>query len=122
MMDNQTQIIDTSEWAAFAEEFSKQHAGASATLEMLGTDLGDQYAAENLPFVGMTLEQKGSDAGSLVLMLGTEGRDSMERFIAGPKSLQVHTSPDGETVLQIEAADEPTLLLHLIPLTALPAP
>ena len=119
---DQTQVIEKSDWAAFAEEFSKQHAGETATLEMLGDDVGDQYSAENLPFVGMTLEGKGSDAGSLILMLGTEGRDSMERFIAGPKSLQMHTSPDGETVLQIEADDEPTLLLHLTPLTALPAP
>lgn len=121
-MDNQTQTIDRSDWAAFAEEFSKQHAGETATLEMVGTDIGDQYAAENLPFVGMTLESKGSAAGSLVLMLGTEGEDSMERFIAGPKSLQVNVTPAGETVVEIEAADEPTLLLHLTPLTALPAP
>ncbi len=122
MMHNGTQTIDRSDWATFAEDFSKQHAGETATLEMLGTDVGDQYAAENLPFVGMTLECKGSDAGSLVLMLGTEGEDSMERFIAGPKSLSVHLTPEGETVVQIEAEDEPTLLLHLTPLVALPAP
>lgn len=121
-MDNQTQIIEKNDWAAFAEEFSKQHAGETAVLEMLGDDVGDQYAAENLPFVGMTLESKGSSAGSLVLMLGTEGKDSMERFVAGLQSLQMHTSPDGETVLKIEAEDEPALLLHLAPLTALPTP
>ena len=121
-MDNQTQMIDKGDWAAFAEDFSKQHAGENATLEMVGNDVGDQYAAENLPFVGMSLEQKGSDAGSLVLMLGTEGEDSMERFIAGPQSLKVHVTPEGETVVEIEAEDEPTLLLHLTPLTALPAP
>ena len=119
---DQTQTIDKGNWAAFAEDFSKQHAGETATLEMVGSDVGDQYAAENLPFVGMSLESKGSDAGSLVLMLGTEGEDSMERFIAGPKSLQVHVTPEGETVVEIEAEDEPTLLLHLTPLTALPAP
>lgn len=121
-MDNKTQIVDKSGWAAFAEQFSEQHAGETATLEMLGADVGDQYAAENLPFVGMTLEAKGSAAGSLTLMLGTEGTDHMERLIAGPQSLEVHVTPNGETILQIKAADEPTLLLHLMPLTALPAP
>jgi hypothetical protein len=121
-MDNQTQTIDRGNWAAFAEDFSKQHAGETATLEMIGTDVGDQYAAQNLPFVGMTLESKGSDAGALVLMLGTEGDKNMERFIAGPKSLKVHVTPEGETIVEIEAADEPTLLLHLMPLAALPAP
>ena len=119
---NETQTIERGDWAAFAEDFSKQHAGESATLEMVGSDVGDQYAAENLPFVGMTLEAKGSDAGSLTLMLGTEGTDHMERLIAGPQSLEVHVTPNGETILQIKADDEPTLLLHLTPLTALPAP
>lgn len=119
---NETQTIERGDWAAFAEEFSEQHAGENATLEMVGTDVGDQYAAENLPFVGMTLEAKGSDAGSLTLMLGTEGPDHMERLIAGPQSLEVHVTPEGETILQIKADDEPTLLLHLTPLTALPAP
>ncbi len=121
-MNNETQEIERGEWAAFADNFTKQHAGASATLEMVGTDVGDQYAAENLPFVGMTLERKGSDAGALTLMLGTEGNDHLERLIAGPKSLKVHVTPAGETVLEIMAEDEPTLLLHLQTLTALPAP
>lgn len=112
-MNNETQEIARGDWAAFAEDFSKQHAGAAATLEAVGPDVGDQYAAENLPFVGMTLERKGSDAGALVLMLGTEGADHLERLIAAPQSLRVHVSPNGETVLQIQANDEPTLLLHL---------
>ena len=112
-MNNDTQNIERGEWAAFAEDFSKRHQGATASLEMVGADDGDQYAAENLPFVGMTLESKGSDAGSLILMLGTEGADHIERLIAAPQSLRVHVSPNGETVMEIKAEDEPTLLLHL---------
>ena len=121
-MDNNTQNIERGEWAAFAEEFSKQHAGATASLESVGADEGDQYAAENLPFVGMTLESKGSAAGSLVLMLGTESADHIERLIAAPQSLMVHVTPVGETVLEIKASDEPTLLLHLQARKELPAP
>ncbi len=112
-MNNDTQNIERGEWAAFAEDFSKQHQGAIASLESVGVDDGDQYAAENLPFVGMTLESKGSAAGSLVLMLGTEGASHIERLIAAPQSLMVHVTPDGETVLEIKADDDPTLLLHL---------
>ena len=112
-MNNETQEIERGEWAAFADDFSKQHAGETATLEAVGSDVGDQYAAENLPFVGMTMERKGSDAGGLTLMLGTEGADHMERLVAAPQSLRVHVSPGGETVVEIKADDEPTLLLHL---------
>ena len=121
-MNSDTQEIERSGWAAFAEDFSKRHAGVNASLESIGGDSGDQYAAENLPFVGMTLESKGSAAGSLILMLGTEGADHIERIIAAPQSLQMHVSPEGETVLQITAAGESTLLLHLQTLKELPAP
>ena len=121
-MNNETQEIERGDWAAFADDFTKQHAGATATLEAVGSDVGDQYAAENLPFVGMTLESKGSDVGALTLMLGTESADHLERLVAAPKSLRVHVSPNGETVLQIQADDEPTLLLHLQPHPALSAP
>ena len=112
-MNKDTQEIERGEWAAFAEEFSKQHAGVTASLESIGADEGDQYAAENMPFAGMTLESKGSAAGSLVLMLGTEGASHIERQIAAPQSLRVHVTPAGETVMEIKADDEPTLLLHL---------
>ena len=121
-MNSDTQEIERGSWAAFAEDFSKQHAGVTASLESIGGDDGDQYAAENLPFVGMTLESKGSATGSLILMLGIEGADHIERIIAAPQSLQVHITPEGETVLQIKAGDEPTLLLHLQTPKELPAP
>ncbi len=84
-MDNETQEIEHGSWAAFAEEFTRQHAGATASLESLSADSGDQFAAENLPFVGLSLEQKGSAAGALVVMLGTEGSDHLERIVASLK-------------------------------------
>ena len=121
-MNNDTQEVERGEWAAFAEDFSKRHQGTTASLESVGADEGDQYVAENLPFVGMTLESKGSAAGSLILMLGTEGASHIEHPVAAPQSLRLHVSPGGETVLEIKAADAPTLLLHLQAPKELPAP
>lgn len=114
-MNNDTQEIAQADWATFAADFTKEHQGKMATLEALDTDLGDQYAAENLPFVGITMETKGSDAGALIITLGTEEADTLERHVQSPKSLQVHAT-DAETVLQIQSSgDEPTFLLHLMP-------
>ena len=114
-MNNDTQEIAQADWATFAADFTKEHRGKRATLEALDTDIGDQYAAENLPFVGITLETKGSDTGALIITLGTEEADTLERHMQSPKSLQVHAAP-AETVLQIQAnGDEPTFLLHVMP-------
>ena len=116
---NQTQTVDRNDWAAFAAEFTKMHEGKTARLEALDSDSGDQYAAENLPFQGMSLESKGSEAGSLILMLGTEEADHIERIIQAPPCLRAHEPPT-EPGLQIEAGGgEPTLLLHLTPLLAI---
>ncbi len=114
-MNNDTQEIAQADWATFAAEFTKEHRGKIATLEALDTDLGDQYAAENLPFVGITLETKGSDSGALIVTLGTEETDTLERSVQSLKSLRVHAT-EAETVLQIQSnGEEPTFLLHLMP-------
>ncbi len=114
-MNNDTQEIAQADWAAFAADFTKEHRGKMATLEALDTDMGDQYAAENLPFVGITLETKGSDTGALVITLGTDEADTLERSVQSLHSLRVHAT-GAETVLQIKSSsDEPTFLLHLMP-------
>ena len=121
-MENE-QEIEQSQWAAFAEEFTRHHAGETASLESLSSDAGDQLAAENLPFVGLTLETKGSAAGTFSLSLGTEENSHMDRTISGPRSLRLHQNAQtGATTLKVEAEDDEVLLLHLQPMTALPAP
>ncbi len=117
-----TQEIDKATWPVFFDELSRQNEGAMASIETVGVDVGDQETA-TLPFQGVSFDAKGSDAGAIIIMLGTEGDDHLERIITAPKA--VYLKPAGEagpTVLEIQVEDEATVLLHLAPALALPAP
>jgi hypothetical protein len=116
-----TQEIDRATWSAFFDDFSRQYEGALARIETVGTDVGDQQT-ETLPFQGISFDAKGSGVGLVTIMLGTEAGDHLEREI---KPISVKVKPAGEagpTVLELQAEGEATILLHLEPALALPAP
>lgn len=117
-----TQEIDRASWPVFFDELSRRNEGALARIETVGADVGDQQTA-TLPFQGISFDAKGSDAGAITIMLGTETSDHMERMITAPKS--VYLKPAGEagpTVLEIQVENSATVLLYLEQALALPAP
>lgn len=116
-----TQEIDRATWPVFFDEFSRQNEGAMARIETIGTDVGDQRT-ETYPFQGITFEQKGSDIGSVIIMLGTADNDHIERMI---DAKSVKLKPANGTccdVLEIQASEGPTTLLHIERVLALPGP
>ena len=117
-----TQAISRDEWPAFFDAFSRQNEGALATLETLSDDTGDQQT-QALPFQGISFDKNGSDAGAIIVMLGTDASSHVERIIPTPTA--VYLKPAGEAgpaVLEILADGEPTVLLHVQPTVALPNP
>ncbi len=117
-----TQQIPRDEWPVFFDSFSRQNEGTLATLETLSEDSGDQQT-QTMPFQGVSYEARGSDAGSIIIMLGTEADDHLERTVFSPTVVQLKPAGEaGPTVLEIETSDGPTVLLHLAPAIALPAP
>jgi hypothetical protein len=63
-------FIDRSHWETFLDEFSKRNQLRPTRLEIVG-DIGAQEQEAFLPFVGVTLDTKGS-AGSIDIALGGE--------------------------------------------------
>ena len=64
-------FIERDQWNSFLTEFSKRNQLRPTRLEELGS-LGDQEQDTYLPLLGVSLETKGSRAGSIVVMLGGE--------------------------------------------------
>jgi hypothetical protein len=117
-----TQEIDRTVWPAFFDDFSRQNEGSMARIETMGADVGDQQTG-TLPFQGISFDTKGSGAGSITIMLGTEEADHLERTLASPTHVTLKPAGEaGPTVLEIQVKDDATTLLHLEPVLALPAP
>jgi hypothetical protein len=64
-------FIEQDQWKSFLDEFSKRNQLRATRLEMV-SELGDQQEEEYLPLVGVSLESKGSAAGSVEIILGGE--------------------------------------------------
>jgi len=64
-------FIERDQWKSFLDEFSKRNHGRPTRLEVVG-ELGAQEVEKFLPLVGVSLETKGSAAGSVEIILGGE--------------------------------------------------
>ena len=108
-----TQEIPREEWTRFLETFSRQHEGWLATLEILGTEIGAQQEARDLPFEGITATSKDSSPEAIAISLGKTAEDHVTHTISEPTRLWLEqTSGGANAALEIESADKVKTLLR----------
>src|SRR5258705_13123790 len=64
-------FIEQDQWKTFLDEFSKRNQLRATRLEVIG-EIGAQEEEEYLPLIGVSLETKGTTAGSVEVILGGE--------------------------------------------------
>jgi hypothetical protein len=64
-------FIEKDQWKTFLNEFSKRNQLRPTRLEVVG-EIGAQEEEENLPLIGVSLETRGTAAGSVEVILGGE--------------------------------------------------
>ena|SRR5579862_243856 len=109
-----TREIAQSEWTAFLDAFSKEHQGLTATVQVVSPDVGVQEAAQGMPFAGISADTKGSQKGSITILLGTEADDHAEHRIEAASRVWVKADggSDGDA-MEIEANDGSKTILQL---------
>ncbi len=117
-----TRDIAQDEWATFFDTFSKEHQGLLATVHVISADLGAQEAAKDLPFVGISADQKGSDHNSITIFLGTEADDHIEHRVVSPTRTWLKSTGEPATdVIEVEAVDGSKTIIELQQIPGLPA-
>ncbi len=116
-------FIERDQWQTFLDEFSQRNQLRPVRLEVI-SELGAQEEARYLPFIGATLETKGSEAGSIEIMLGGETANEprqlnhviqhVERIAPLPGTTTV------EEGLAIEDKEGTRTLLHFEKLVEIP--
>ncbi|PYS51219.1 MAG: hypothetical protein DMF68_04950 [Acidobacteria bacterium] len=110
----QTEEIRHDEWSKFFDSFSREHAGWLATIEIIGTDVGAQEEASDLPLVGITADLKGTGKNSISIIVGEAADDHITHTITEPASVRFEKAEGvGEESLQIETSGGATTLLRL---------
>lgn len=109
--ENANAAIEQNEWKDYLADFTSRHANRLARLEILGDEIGASEAAEHLPFVMASFEDKGSAAGGALITLG-DGADQILHTVSGVKSITPQTGDDGsEAALEIVGAEEKAILI-----------
>jgi hypothetical protein len=115
-----TQEIPRDQWKTFLDSFSRQHEGWLATLEVLGTDIGAQQEARDLPLEGITATSRDGAPETIAISLGKSAEDHVTHTITEPTRIWLEqTSLGANTALEIESADDVKTLLRFR--SALPA-
>jgi hypothetical protein len=109
----ETRDIPEDQWIEFFDQFSRDHAGWPATIEVLDPQSGPQNVAANLPLEGISFDQKGTRACAVQISVGDAPNRHVNHVIDLPLHIRAAHENDGSLDVQIEPAQGPTTLLHL---------
>lgn len=107
------QLIPHDSWVQFFDDFSREHQGKLAALEVVrGSDQTD-VIAQNLPLVGISADQKDGE-NLITITIGDDEQNSVTRIIDDALRVAVDQPRVGITPsLRIESMSEATTLLTL---------
>jgi hypothetical protein len=108
-----TQTVPAERWIQFFDDFSRDHAGWSATIEVLDKEVGPQYLAQNLPLQGISFDTKGTRPCSVEISAGQQATRQLTHVIDMPLHIREATEVNGNIDIEIEPADGPITLIHL---------
>ena len=112
-----TREIARSEWKSYFDEFSRTRAGERVTVELIHDPQADpEFALEGQPLVGLSFEEKGSEEGDILIIVGGETNDSLTHAITHPVHVY-HKNARGilsdevneDEVLEITSTDDPRI-------------
>ena len=106
-----TKEIPLSEWVTYFDQFSRQHEGWRATVEVLGSEIGAETEAREKPLMGITADLKDQER-AISIILGSKGSEHLTHTVFNPKSVRIKQSEMGaDEALAIESNEGTTTIL-----------
>jgi len=115
-----THEIAKDDWKTFLTTFSERRKGALVTVEVADPQHGPRKEIDGLPLVGISYEETGSGAGSILLFLGDATNDNVTHTISHPKALYhkpgagvLSDEVNTNEIIEVTSADDPPIIqLH----------
>jgi|SRR5215813_5155012 len=105
-------------WIKFLDEFSKEHQGWIATVEVIGPDIGDQEEAAGLPLVGMSADLKDRE-NRIEVTVGGRPDAHLTHTIDNPQTVELKPAEEaGHEAIEVKSDDGTITLVtfrHLMP-------
>ena len=93
-----TKRVPRSEWPKFFDNFSRQHDGWLATLEIFATDIGAQVEERELAFEGIVNQSEEALGNQIIIMMGAKPDDHITHTIARPTDVSLEQTDEGADV------------------------
>ncbi len=103
-----TQALPHEEWGTFFDDLSRDYEEGLVDVTVRTDSLSDAPLITGLPLLGIQLNTKGSDAGSITIMAGQSEDDAISHTVMGVTQVHVARTADGDVdTVQIDAPDPP---------------
>jgi hypothetical protein len=102
-----TRDIPRESWKAFFDGFSSRHQGWLVDVEVLGSNIGAQLEAEDLPLEGISADHNNKDISIALLRDGK----LTEHFVTTPERVRVEEEGGAEVAIEIESSSGPTTIV-----------
>ena len=110
-----TQQLPPAEWGEFLEELSRQYEQGLVSVTVSGNGLSHAPVVTELPLLGIQLNTKGSDTGSITVVAGQSADDAISHTIPAPTQIQVARDANGAVVaIQIDAPEPAQTQVHFL--------
>ena len=110
-----TQQLPPEEWAMFLDETSRQFESGMVSVTVSGDGMSDAPVITELPLLGIQLNTKGSDSGSITIIAGSDADTAISHTVPGPTQIQVARDAHGAVAaIQIDAPDPAQTQVHFL--------
>lgn len=102
----QTREIPPATWGDYLQSLGNQKAQKLVRISVESEELGSQPLAENMPLVGISFEEKGSEANAIELTLGGPEKPDFTHMIQDPAHVWIEEDEAGQVrSMDIENAE-----------------
>ena len=106
--------LEREQWQRYFDGFSRTHRGRPVTVESMGTEVGLQTIARQLPLVGITADSSSGSDMVIEIIVGDSPDAHLTHVVHHPSQVRIAQAHDGaDDIVLIESADEPATLVDV---------
>ena len=110
-----TQELAHEDWDEFFEDLSREFEEGLVDVTVRTDTLSDTPIITGLPLLGIQLNTKGGDAGSITIIAGQSEDDAISHTVPGVTLVSVTRTADGDIdSIQIDAPDPAQTTVHFL--------
>jgi hypothetical protein len=122
MKHHETTEIPREAWADYLNALSGREREKPVGIRVEGVNTGDQVLADHVPLVGISVEQKGSEARAIEVTVANKDRSNLTHMIHDAAHIYAEEGDAGEVVcLDIEDTAKVKTLIFFESYEKLPA-